>query len=168
MNPYSHEIEMYMPVCEWLESVVGSRIRDATVAVYDTHSHPLNRFVSSNGLESYFDSDVWQTFEIRVDVTAFVRSSKVSGVAFVECKLKPVTLRDFSQLLGYSRIANPLFSFLISPTGIGSNLRSIVQTYGRGDILQYAWPEGENPRTMTLGKWDAKTNSLDARSTVSI
>lgn len=161
---YRREIEMYPSVMEWLGSFLRSRFRPARIDVRDTHMSPLNEYIRRQGLGEYFDSDLWQTFDIRVDVTGFVRTSRVRGVAFVECKTTPISLRHLSQLLGYSRVAMPLVSYLISPAGVGSNLKSLVLRYDRSDILEYTWMRGKSPRTVILGRWDPLAKTLDATS----
>ena len=157
----NNEIEMYAPVAKWFQEFLSGRLPKTTVEVHDTHAMPLNGYIKRLGLHGYFDSDLWQTFDIRVDLTAFLAGS-IKGIAFVECKMNAISLRDVSQLLGYSRVALPLFSYLISSSGVGGSVKSILQVYGRFDILEYAWQPGSEPRKLVLAKWDSATKGLDA------
>ncbi len=152
---------MYAPVAKWFQAFLSGRLRRTAVEVHDTHAMPLNGYIKRRGLHGYFDSDLWETFDIRVDVTAFL-SGRAKGVAFVECKTTAISLSHVSQLLGYSRVALPLFSYLISSRGVGGSVRSILQVYGRVDILEYDWPRGCEPRRLVLAKWDSSTKGLDA------
>ncbi len=158
------EVEMYQPVSEWFRTFLAGKIRRADIEVFDTHATPLNEFIRRHQLQGYFESDLWQTFDIRVDVTGFVRGPKLKGVAFVECKTTPLSLSHLSQLLGYSRVAAPIYSYLISPSGVGGILRSLILTYDRSDILEYHWPRGGNARKLILARWDLITRTLDATS----
>lgn len=161
---YSSELDMYQPVIGWFQSFLRGKIRRARVEVHDTHSSSLNKYVHQNGLQSYFDSDLWQTFDIRVDVTAFVAAPRVKGLAFVECKTKPIALRDVSQMLGYSRVAAPLYSYLLSPAGISGVVKSLILGYDRSDVLEYDWSSGQTPKRIVLGRWDPVIQALDATS----
>jgi len=157
---------MYLPVKAWLQKHLTATFRSSTIEVHDTHASPLNQYIANNELHPYFDSDLWQTFDIRVDVTAFVTTPRKKGLVFVECKTGFVSLRDLSQLLGYSRVALPLQSFILSPAGIGGNLKTLIISYGREDILEYCSPEGELPRKIVIARWDTTSLTLDRNSLI--
>jgi hypothetical protein len=161
---YRSELEMYPWVIRWLQQFLAGRFPKAQVTVYDTQAADLNRFIRRHGLQALFTSDVWQTYEIRVDVTAFVVRSDSAAIVFAECKNRAISLRDLSQLLGYCRIAHPLFALLISPLGPGDALRSLVLTHGRTDVLEYDWPRGSLPRAVTVARWNAGSQDLDMAS----
>jgi len=150
----------------WLERFLIKRFPKADVKVQDTHSIPLNRYLSYHQLTSYFNDQVSQTYEIQVDVVGTILHKTRQELAFVECKLKPITLSDLSQLLGYSRVALPRFSFLISPKGIKGSLSKLLLSYGRTDILEYHWPKGEQARAVTLAKWNSKNKMPEQNSII--
>lgn len=81
-------------------------------------------------------------------------------MAFVECKNTKLTLAHLSQLLGYSRIAQPLYSFLISTIGFSPKLASLLQEYRRHDVLEYHWEAGRIPRQVVVAQWDMTTANL--------
>lgn len=97
----------------------------------------------------------FQTYEINVDVTGIIRSQTPS-LAFVECKLTALTLRDLSQLLGYSKVAKPIYSIIISPAGMSKALRILLKVYRRYDVLEYA--EGLR---LKVGIWDIVRRTID-------
>ncbi len=121
--------------------------------VSDTSRVSLSRFLEQKGLSELFLD--YQTYEISVDITGIVQG-KHPSLAFVECKLATLTLRDVSQLLGYSKVAKPIFSILISPTGISKALSLLLKVYRRYDVLEYA----EDQRLM-VGIWDAICKTVD-------
>ena len=77
------------------------------------------------------------------------------------CKNTSLTLAHLSQLLGYSRIAQPLYSFLISSAGISPALLSLLQNYQRYDVLEYHWEEGRKPRNIIVAEWEKATRNLN-------
>lgn len=82
-------------------------------------------------------------------------------LAFVECKVGPITLRDVGQLLGYSLIARPETSYLISPAGLSDRLRSLLVTFGRQDLLNYT-----RNRMLLLATWDSGRCEVDPSSVI--
>ena len=134
--------EIHTDVMVWLDRVLRERLPKAKFEVRDTRGCSLNHYVRQNGLLNYFNSNIWQTFEIRVDITAFLMYREQPGLVFVECKPVPVTLLHIYQLLGYSRVALPLSSYLISSKGIGGGVQSLITSYDRSDILEYQWVKG--------------------------
>lgn len=161
---YRNEAEMYPDVIAWLHGLLRERFSGAEVDVRDTHASPLNEYIKRNRLERYFQDNIWQTYEIRVDITGFMLHRGKPGIAFVECKLIPISLLHISQLLGYSRVARPLLSYLISTKGIGSAVVGLISRYDRTDILEYDWQKGRIPRTLMLGTWDITAKRLDPAS----
>lgn len=100
-------------------------------------------------------------YEIQVDVTVIIRLRKSVGLAFVECKVLPVTRRDVGQFLGYSLVARPQRSYLFSPLGLTDRLRNLLVTLGRQDILRYA-PD----RSIVIGTWNTERKELDLQTVV--
>ena len=123
---YRNEIEMYPDVISWLGRILREQFAGAEVDVRDTHALLLNRYIRQNGLQQYFQSNIWQTYEIRVDITAFMFYRERPALVFVECKIIPISLLHISQLLGYSRVAHPLLSYLISTKGIVSAVVGLI------------------------------------------
>ncbi len=161
---YRNETEMYPDVTAWLARVLGSRFPRCEVDVRDTHASSLNEYIKRNGLQRHFRSDIWQTYEIRVDITAFMVHRDRPELVFVECKVIPISLLHVSQLLGYSRVAYPLMSYLISTEGIGNAVAVLISRYDRIDILQYFWEKGKQPRSVILGKWNEQLKEVDVSS----
>ena len=116
---YKSEKDMYPDVCQWLEAFLNDRFRQAEVDVYSLPHTPISRFLSTYDRGSF--PGEWVTWNIKVDVVGFVHHpNRSTDLVFVECKKNRLTLADLSQLLGYSRIARPLYSFLISPLGFSA------------------------------------------------
>lgn len=161
---YDNEQQMYPDVAKWLKGLLKGRYPEAIIEVKDTHAAQLNEYIIRHGLQDYFDDDRWQTYDIKVDLTAFIKSQKSKGLIFVECKTTNINLLNISQLLGYSRVALPLSSYLVSSTGIGTSVQSLITKYGRSDILEYHWRKGEIAEKMIIAKWDSNLKSIDLNS----
>jgi hypothetical protein len=159
---YKTEKQMYGDVSRWLYTLLASKFPNAHIDVRDTHASPLNEYIKKHSsLQVYFKGDLWQTYDIYVDLTAFIQSDKHTGLVFVECKIIPISLLHISQLLGYSRVALPLFSYLISSADIGKAVKSLIMRYDRTDILEYYWEKGKFPRRVIIAKWDVSSKSID-------
>lgn len=152
-SAYPNERAMYPDVCGWLEGLLKARFRKAQIYVADTSGVTLANYLEQAGFAELFPD--YQTFEINVDVTGVVQNKKPS-ISFVECKITTMTLRDLSQLLGYSRVARPACSILVSPAGISKALALLLRIYRRYDVLEYA-----DGKRLQIGIWDAVRKTVD-------
>lgn len=156
---YSSESQMYPDVIEWLRKFLKERFKKAKIIVFDSSHKKLNRLISDNGLEGAFPAE-WVSWDISVDVVG-IAIDKETRLAFVECKNTPLTLRDLSQLIGYSVVAKPDFSFLLSPQGFSDSLIDLLKTYNRKDVLCYEAIEGRSAKSIVVAKWVKDAKSLD-------
>ena len=156
---YTREKEMYPHVMAWLKDYLQSINPRAEIATYDTSTVALSRFLESNSLQGDFPQ--YHSYDIYVDVTGIVRTKNSVSLAFVECKLNPIGLRDLSQLLGYSKVALPIYSIVISPAGIGSAIAYLLRTYGRLDVLEYA-----QGRRLKVATWDSNRREIKIPSLI--
>lgn len=157
---YRRERDMYPSVCGWLERFLREKHPQRQVKVFDTSRQSLARLIEVNGLMANLSPE-WPSWDIHVDIVGFAVSSSQTDLSFVECKNIPITLAHLSQLLGYSRVALPQFSFLISPRGLCDSLRSLLVTYHRMDVLEYSSEKGRFPRSIALSTWDEHASALD-------
>jgi hypothetical protein len=128
------------------------------VKVFDSHSVKLSRLISDLGLQNLFPQ--FNAWDVKVDVTGIVSSQTKGYLALIECKIKQLTLRDVGQLLGYSRVVNPILSLLISPSSPTDPLITLLKDYGRLDVLEY----GPNRRYIRLARWDNVKREVIPRS----
>jgi predicted Rdx family selenoprotein len=156
---YKDEKAMYPDVAAWLKQKLKEKYRNKAIETYDTHAKYLNKFLISEGLHT-FCSD-FQSYEIKVDVTGTVIWDDKLDLVFVECKLLPITLRDISQLLGYSRVAIPIHSILLSPEGLSSSVAYLFNTLKRYDVLKY-----DDRKNIMIGKWKETSKDLDPTSII--
>lgn len=162
---YKVEKDMYPDVCRWLEDFLKNRFKKARVEVYELSQNPISHFLRTYN-RGNFPAE-WVTWNIKVDVVGFVHhSNKPTELVFVECKNATLTLAHLSQLLGYSRIAQPLYSFLISSIGFSPTLVSLLQEYRRHDVLEYHWEDGKMPRQVIVAQWDMTAANLNRRTMI--
>ena len=162
---YKSEKDMYPDVCRWLEVFLKDRFRRAEVDVHSLPHTPISRFLSTYGRGNF--PGEWVTWNIKVDVVGFVHHpNRPTDLVFVECKNTKLTLAHLSQLLGYSRIARPLYSFLISPVGFSRSLVSLLQEYHRHDVLVYHSEDGKLPRQLIIAEWEMATRHLNRNAMI--
>ena len=150
------EEDLYPQVRNWLESELRSSMRGAErINAYITPRTSVTRLLESEGLAPFFNSE-YITYDIRVDITGVVVKNGRGHLVFVECKMNKISLRDFSQLLGYSVVARPLYSLIISPKGISDSLQKLIDSFSRTDILKYG-----RDRRIALAKWDIAKKDID-------
>lgn len=160
-----HVKELYPDVCQWLEKFLKDRFRQAEIDVRALPHIQISHFLRTYN-QGNFPAE-WVTWHVKVDVVGFVHhSNKPTDLVFVECKNSTLTLAHLSQLLGYSRIAQPLYSFLISPVGFSSTLVSLLQEYQRRDVLEYHWEDGKMPRQVIVAQWNTTTANLNRHTMI--
>ncbi len=162
---FQKESDMYPLVCEWLNGFLNSRYRNTTIRVFDTSRKSLARLIQEKGLSTNLPSE-WHSWDIFVDIVGFAVTKQKTDLTFVECKNTAITLRDVSQLLGYSRVALPQHSFIIAPQGASDSLRELLLAFNRIDILRYHTEIGKLPHSIVVAQWDETANCIDAGSIV--
>ncbi len=150
---------MYPDICRWFNEFLKKNFKDSSIFVEDTSKKVLSRWLVEKGYHKYFDD--YQTYEIQVDVVGFIQGQKNANLAFVECKLGRISLRDLSQLLGYSKVAFPLFSIILSPKGISRSMNLLLQISRRNDILYYS-----TNKHIVVGRWDETRQDIDPSSVI--
>jgi hypothetical protein len=100
-----------------------------------------------------------EAFDIQVDITGVLRRGNETRLVFVDCKRGPITLKDVGVMQEYSAVALPLFSAVLSPTGMSPSLSTLLNTKNRVDVLEYG-----NGRRLKIGTWDVKRKQVDLPS----
>lgn len=150
---------MYPDVCKWFKNFLRRHYKNAMIIVEDTSTKVLSRWLFEKNYHIYFDD--YQTYEIQVDIVGLIKERKNTSLAFIECKLKKITLRDISQLLGYSKVAIPSFSIILSPKGVSRSMNLLLNISRRNDILYYT-----ANRHIIIGRWDERKQEVDPSSII--
>jgi hypothetical protein len=151
---YKSEKELYPEVIKWLEKYLKGKYPKAGIKAYDTSRQDLSDFLRRHKLHLFFPE--FETYVIKVDITASIKHKDRCDLAFVECKLGPINLKDISQLLGYSKVVKPKYSFIISPVGISSPVNTLIKIYKRYDILEYS-----QGLRLKIAQWNKATQEID-------
>lgn len=151
---YQSEKEMYPEIIAWLSKYLKRLHPRSEIRAFDTSRINLCEFIRRNKLDKYFPE--FETYVIKVDITAVIRHKDKCSLAFVECKLNSISLKDISQLIGYSKVVRPVFSLILSPAGISSPVNTLINIYKRYDILTY-WKETK----VRIAKWNKRTGDID-------
>jgi hypothetical protein len=156
----NQENEMYEPVRVWLEGFLKSRHPRAITRVFNSSTTKLTKLIENHNLMKNLPGE-WHSWDIQVDIAGFSITKRKTVLAFVECKINTITLKDLSQLIGYTKVANPSYSFIISPQGPSDSLRVLLSTYGRLDVLEYDARMGELPKSIVVARWDFAAETID-------
>lgn len=151
---YKTERQMYPDVCVWFKKILQEKYDASRIYLEDTSRKILSRWLVEKKLQNLFPE--YQTYEIEVDITGIIEGKGQAFLGMIECKLNPITLRDLSQLLGYSRVAQPLYSIILSPKGVSKSMHRLFNISRRNDILSYS-----NNKHIVIGKWDENRIELD-------
>ena len=154
---YLSEKEMYPDVMVWLNTYLKHKYRKASVAVYDTSREDLREFLRRRNLSRHFPQS--DTFVIKVDITGVIVSGNVYRLAFVECKANSISLRDISQLIGYSKVVIPAFSMIVSPAGVSPPVNKLINIYRRYDVLSY-----KDDLLVRIATWNQTSKDIDSAS----
>lgn len=155
---YNSESEMYPEVASWLARYLSHKYPKASVKAYDTSRENLSDFLRRHRLSKYFTEA--ETYVIKVDVTGVIKQRERCSLAFTECKLKAINLKDISQLIGYSKVVLPVFSIIVSPSGISSPVNKLINLYRRYDILSYTDKQKVRVASWNKMACDIKTATL--------
>jgi len=154
---YKNEKSMYPDVIKWFHKILALKFPNSSISVYNTSNVVLSKFLFDRRLHRFFPN--YQTFEIEVDITGVARSGDNAYIGFVECKLNKISLRDVSQLLGYSKVAQPVFSLILSPAGFSDSINFLFNIHRRDDILYY-----EKDKLIHIAKWVKSRQDIDYAS----
>lgn len=99
---------------------------------------------------------------IKIDIVGVLKKEGSVNLAFIEVKDKPLTLPDLGQLWGYTQLINPIESFLMSSSGLGT-LEFLFKVLKREDLLVYGQ---KKEKMMRVCKWDTTKKMIDYSSLV--
>lgn len=158
---YNNEIDMYPDIIEWLKKNLEQKFgkKAKKITVLDTHDSDLSNFIMQLNYQKFFSE--FSTYKIRQDITGFIEYKDKVELVFVECKNTSLSLIHLSQLIGYSCIALPIYSILLSPQGIGQTLSKLLKSYNRLDVLEF------RPQKMIqVIKWDKTKQDIDYMNSI--
>ena len=145
---------LYPEIEKWFKKYLEEKHKGYTICT--THK------TSRQTLESYFKNIGIEIKEaiglsIKVDIVGVLKRSKKVKLVFIEVKDKPLTLADLGQLWSYTKLLNPIESFLISSKGLGV-LEYLFKILKREDLLVYGLKQ---EKMMRICKWDSIRKSID-------
>jgi len=154
---YKKEFQMYAPVRDWWERFLKERHERSQVSVYDTSKIVLYRVMQEHHLETFFPD--YLTYDVKVDITGVIITKDEAKLALVECKLMPITLRDVGQMLGYSKVTQPLYSLILLPQCLSDPLIRLLKFFQRFDVLDYG-----NGQRIRLATWNPQRQEILSES----
>lgn len=152
------EADLYPDIKNWFKYYLQGKFQSSYVeTTEETARRYLDEVLQEKGIYIHEAVGV----KIKIDIVGIIKKkNQQPQVAFVEVKDKSLTLKDLGQLWGYTKLINPVESFLVSSKGTGS-LERIINHYNRHDILRYG---SNNERLMQIAKWDTNRKTIDYSS----
>ncbi len=152
-----NEKDLYPDIEKWLNQYLTDNYKGCDIiTTSESSSKTLDVVLKKYGIHL----DELEGLLIKIDVIGIIQKSKNHDgikLVFVEVKDELLTLKDLGQLWGYTKLANPIESFLISSEGLGT-LQIIFDVHNRKDLLVY----GENSeKFMKIVKWDNSRKIID-------
>lgn len=143
------EYDLYEPMRIWLDKHLCEKYpKETVITTYESATQSLYVVLDKYGLVH----DLATGIDIQIDVLGIVKfRSGDYSLHFIEAKATALTLKDLGQLWAYSKLINPEEAFLLSPKGIGT-LSRILLDFRREDLLQYG--DFRKPKYMQVIKWD--------------
>jgi len=148
---------MYSEVASWFNAYLANKFPEATIRSYDTSKENLHKFIKRHGLAGYFPEA--ETYVFKVGVTGVIQYKEKCLLALVECKTKPITLRDVCRFVGCVQVVLPAFSIIVSPRGVSPSINKLINVYRRYDVLTY-----NNSRKVRIARWNSSTKDIDTAS----
>ena len=164
MSDVKKEIELYNPMCDWLESNLKDRYKRSSceIHVIDSHALVLDKILTKYNVIDYFPQTVG--LDIQIDVLGIVVfENKKPELHFIEAKKTALNLHDLGQLWAYCKLCDPADAYLLSSAGKGS-LSKVLENLHREDLLDFG--NGKTIKKMKIGKWDVDRKTIDYLSLV--
>ncbi|HEM55610.1 MAG: hypothetical protein C0172_03040 [Caldisphaera sp.] len=148
------EHDLYPDIKVWLEKYLRDKYKGYQIeTTFETHKRALDMVLRERNIRLEEAIDL----SIKIDILGILKRKEAIRLVFIEVKDKPLTLKDLGQLWGYTQLINPLESFLLSSSGLGS-LSHILNVLKREDLLRYG---RKMERFMKVAKWDIKRKCID-------
>ncbi len=149
------EKDWYPEIAEWTKQYLKDKYKGYDVEVtHESSVQKLDVVLQKRGI----DCPMAKGLDIEVDIVGILKKAGQYKLVFVEVKDVPLKLTHLGQLWGYCQLINPEEAFLVSPKGLGTLGKCLIDLR-RTDILQY----GENHinKAMKVAKWDALRKTID-------
>jgi len=147
------EKDLYPPIKKWLKTLLESNYPKKKIQTYDTSRIYLNKFIQDKNWISLCPQ--YAPYQIKIDILGVLFEKNNIKFVLVEVKNTRISLKDISQLIGYTRVVNPLHSIIISPYWISDPVKILFDTYKRNDILKFG------NKSIKICKWDLNKKNVD-------
>jgi len=153
------EENLYPEIEQWFNQYLAEKHKSCEIiTTHKTSRITIDAYLRNLGIELKEAVGLL----IKVDITGIVRKGKTVKLAFIEVKDNPLTLSDLGQIWGYTKLINPIESFLVSSEGVGM-LDYILKVLRREDILRYG---SKNEKMIKVAKWDTRRKAIDYRTLI--
>lgn len=160
-NNVLKEYELYEPMRKWLNQYLLDKYRNAEIITIDSHARTLDSFLYEYGVLCHYPQTVG--LDIQIDVLGIIKKKNKVDLVFIEAKKTQLNIHDLGQIWAYCKLCDPLESFLLSSSGLGS-LNKILNNLNRIDLLDFG--DGTIIKKMQIGKWDINSSNIDFKTII--
>jgi len=151
------ESELYLPIKEWLDGFLKRNLKTKNIKTYIGADEFISKILIRENLSKKIINSHY--FNIKIDVFSVILKKDNAELVLIECKNTRLALIHLSQLMGYSRIINPVCSILLSPEGVTTGLRNFLNNDQSLNLLNYG-----NNKKIAIAKWVKDRNEIDIMS----
>ncbi|MHA1196164.1 MAG: hypothetical protein ACTSRH_09325 [Promethearchaeota archaeon] len=148
------EKDLYPEIKNWLDNLLKEYFPKKKVYSFITSNIYLSKFIQDKNWIEYCSD--YATYQIKIDILGVLIEKTELEFIFIEVKNSKISLKDVSQLIGYSKVAQPLFSIILSPKWVSDPVKILFEIYRRYDILKY-----NSDKFIKIGKWDPEKKDID-------
>ena len=148
------ELELYLPMKNWLQGYLEDNYKGYKIITVDTHSERLDRVLAKYDIVN----ELAVGLDLQIDVLGIAKRGNTVKLFFIEAKKTNLTLRDLGQLWSYCKLIEPEEAFLMTSAGLGT-LNKILNILKREDLLDYG--DGKFIKKMKITIWNLFSNSPD-------
>lgn len=143
---------------EWMERY----LRKTYSGEYDIEVIVPSSNISKLQIEAIKKVENYSSFEFSPDILGVLRNKKTKEIklAFMNRSISAISLKEIGELHCYSKLANPIFSCIVSPKGLPNEVNLLLLNK---DIELKLLKYSEN-KFINIFRWDETTNNVDKKS----
>ena len=145
---------LYEPIKNWINDYLQRALKPQNIRTYVG----ANEFISKILIRENYSTKITNShfFNIKIDIFSVIVKNNKIKLVLIECKKNRLSLIHLSQLVGYSRVINPVCSILLSPEGLTTGLANFLDGDSTNNLLNYG-----NNRKIIVARWIKSRGEVD-------
>ena len=153
------ESTLYEPIKDWMNDYLKRVFKTQNIKTYVG----ANEFISKILIRENYSKKITNShfFNIKIDIFSVIVKNNKIKLVLIECKKDRLSLIHLSQLIGYSKIINPVCSILLSPKGLTTGLVNFLDGDSAHNLLNY-----DHNKKIIIARWIKSRNEVDIMNCV--